>query len=354
VPVATESLRVAEIVEVSGHDLGYKNCRKKVSLLTKVLTSADVFKRKGPLLDQSLPSKIVGITSYVSYKGCGKGPGGNTRISAYDSWIRENLASAEFVNCKTSVNKSCFSSMNTVKVQGRGVIPMDQLHIGDYVKAGNDRFSRVYSFSHLDKSAEATFMQIHMEQLDQPLEVSPDHIVYVTGGKAVRASDVRVNDRMYDGYNVSRITMVRRHGVYAPVTYSGDIVVSGVLVSSYVSLVDHISPGLQNSVAHLVTGVHRLICNLSFSMCEQETYLEGISSFLQPVLEAVRSFYQWRHLYQIAMVVVVAPFLMAIAGANYFSFSCFTFLAALIVLLLRRTPLKVTPLNFQQSKRVRK
>jgi hypothetical protein len=202
---------------------------------------------------------------------------------------------------------------------------------------------------------EATFLQIHMEQLDQPLEVSPDHIVYVSGGsKAVRASAVRVGDRMDNDYLVSRITMVRRHGVYAPVTYSGDIMVSGVLVSSYVSVVDHVSPGLQNRVAHLVTGAHRLICSLSFSMCEHETYVEGISSFLQPILGSVRSFNHWKRLNQIATGFVFAPFLMAFAGANYFYLSCFSFLAALIVLLLRRTPLKVTPLNFHQSKRVRK
>jgi hypothetical protein len=245
--------------------------------------------------------------------------------------------------------------MNTVEVQGKGIVPMDQLQTGDYVKAGNDRFSRVYSFSHLDMSMEATFLQIHMEQLDQPLEVSPDHIVYVSGGKTVRASDVRVGDRMDNDYLVSRITIVRRHGVYAPVTYSGNIVVSGVLASSYVSLLDNVSPGVQNRVAHLVTGVHRLICNISFSICEQETYLEGISSFLQPILGAVRLFNQWRRLYQIAMVVVVAPFLMPFAGANYFFLSFFSFLTVLLVLLSRRTPVKiVASFTLRASKSVQK
>jgi hypothetical protein len=281
-----------------------------------------------------MPSKIVGITSYGIEGGCGTNPGGYTKISAYDSWIRENLASPEFVNCKKTKKKSCFSSMNTVEVKGKGIVPMDQLQIGDYVKAGNNRFSRVYSFSHLDTSVESTFLQIHMKQLDQPLEVSLDHIVYVSGGKAVRASAVRVGDRMDNDYLVSRIMMVRRHGVYAPVTYSGDIVVSGVLVSSYVSLLDHISPGVQNRVAHWVTGVHRLICKLSFSMCEHETYVEGISSFLQPLLGAIRILIDLNTFNQIAAVFVVAPLPVLLVCTDCLSLSFVLFLAGVFVILL--------------------
>jgi hypothetical protein len=231
----------------------------------------------------------VGIVSYGENNQCGSLPSGYTRISAYDSWIRENTAKGEFVNCQKK-KKSCFSALNTVEERGKGIITIDELQIGDYVKAGNDRFSRVYSFSHLDNSTEAIFLQIHTEQLDKPLEVSPDHIVYVSGGKAVRASDVRVGDRMHDVHVVSRITMVQRRGVYAPVTYSGNIVVSGVLASSYVSLLDHVSPGIQNRAAHYVTGVQRMICILSFSTCEQETYdaEEGLSYFIRPVVRLVQ------------------------------------------------------------------
>jgi hypothetical protein len=186
---------------------------------------------------------------------------------------------------------------------------MDQLQIGDYVKAGNDQFSRVYSFSHLDKSTESMFLQIHTEQLDNPLEVSPDHIVYVSG-KAVRASDVRVGDRMDDVHVVSRITMARRRGVYAPVTYSGDIVVSGVLASSYVSLLDHVSPGIQNRAAHVIMGVHRVICTLSYSICEQETYdMDGLSNFIQPLSHRVRNLNDQDALVQGSVILVGVPLL---------------------------------------------
>ena len=54
----------------------------------------------------------------------------------------------------------CFSAFDTVEAQGKGMISMDSLEIGDYVRAGKD-FSRVFSFAHLDLDAEGNFLQIH-------------------------------------------------------------------------------------------------------------------------------------------------------------------------------------------------
>ena len=69
--------------------------------------------------------------------------------------------------------KSCFSTANSVEVEGKGLIAMDALKIGDYARAGKDEFSRVYSFIHRDRDAEAEFLQIHAEGLKTPLEVRP-------------------------------------------------------------------------------------------------------------------------------------------------------------------------------------
>ena len=63
----------------------------------------------------------------------------------------------------------CFSAFDTVEAQGKGMISMDSLEIGDYVRAGKD-FSRVFSFAHLDLDAEGNFLQIHTEGSVAPLE----------------------------------------------------------------------------------------------------------------------------------------------------------------------------------------
>jgi hypothetical protein len=199
-----------------------------------------------------------------------------------------------------------------VEVQGKGTITMDQLKLGDYVKSGANKFSRVYSFSHIDNNVEASFLQIHTERLQLPLEVTPEHIVYVSG-KPVRASDVQVGDIM-DGHNlVTRITKVRRRGVYAPVTYSGDILVSGVLASSYVSLLDQASPRLQNSAAHAMTGVHRMLCKISFSYCQQETYdVNGVSTFIQPIAHLMRTLNEGNCVLQVTGVLLAIPLLLLV------------------------------------------
>jgi hypothetical protein len=95
--------------------------------------------------------------------------------------------------------------MKTVEVQGKRITSKDQLEIGDYVKSRANKFSRVYSFSHIDKNLEASFLHIHMERLQLPLEVTPEHIGYVSG-HPVRASNVRVGDFLDGHHMVTRIT----------------------------------------------------------------------------------------------------------------------------------------------------
>jgi hypothetical protein len=61
----------------------------------------------------------------------------------------------------------CFSAWNTVKVQGKGVIAMESLQVGDMVQVSNDgHYSPVLSFVHEDHEAQVEYLQIYMEQSD--------------------------------------------------------------------------------------------------------------------------------------------------------------------------------------------
>ena len=176
----------------------------------------------------------------------------------------------------------CFSHVNTVEVQGQGHVSMDSLKIGDFVRAGKNKFSRVYSFLHLDRDVEAEYLQIHAEGLKAPLEVSPEHMVFVKS-TPVRASQVKVGDMLGEN-KVSEIKTVKRRGVYAPVTESGDIVVSGVLASSYAAVHSY-TPINQHTEAHAFFAVRRLVCAFNFGICENETYTEdGFPVWLSPMV----------------------------------------------------------------------
>jgi hypothetical protein len=186
-----------------------------------------------------------------------------------------------------ALSGTCFSGANQVDVLGKGIVPMNSLKIGDYVYAGKNKYSRVYSFSHLDVNAEVDYLQIYTEGLDEPLEISEEHMVFLhPHHQALRASDVKVGDMLYGGQGtlvVTNVQWIKRRGAYAPVTESGDILVSGILASSYVSLLDGISPSMlnQHGLAHSVLSVHRMACTWNFGWCENETYNDdGLSPFV--------------------------------------------------------------------------
>jgi len=184
---------------------------------------------------------------------------------------------------------TCFSAMNTVEVQGKGFVSMDSLQIGDYARAANGKFSRVFSFAHLDKELETDFFQISAEGLEAPLEITGRHFMFVSD-KAVRADTVKVGD-MLGNNMVSDIQTVKRNGVYAPITESGDIMVSSVLASSYVSFLDKIYLD-ENMMTHMYFAPQRVACSINFSWCENETYSQdGYSNWSNWAIQIMEASY---------------------------------------------------------------
>jgi len=98
----------------------------------------------------------------------------------------------------------------------------------------------------------------------------------------IPASQVKVGDMLGDN-KVNEIKSVKRRGVYAPVTESGDIVVSGVLASCYAAVHSH-TPINQHMEAHAFFAFRRLICGLNFGICKSETYTDGYPDWLSPMI----------------------------------------------------------------------
>jgi len=173
----------------------------------------------------------------------------------------------------------CFSSANSVEVKGKGSIPLDSVKIGDAVRVGTGQFSRVFSFIHLDRTTEAEFLQIYAESLKTPLEVTPSHMIFVED-TPIRASEVKVGDRLSGNKKVTKITSVQRRGIFAPVTESGEIVVSGVLSSCYAAIFSH-TPSHQHFGAHVLLAGRRLVCSFNFGFCKNEKYsVDGLPMWI--------------------------------------------------------------------------
>jgi hypothetical protein len=187
---------------------------------------------------------------------------------------------------------SCFSSQNWVNVLGKGLVSMDQLRIGDYVLGRDNTYSRVYSFGHIHPDTKVEFLQIYVMGLPDPLELSARHMVFVEEDRAIRADAVQVGDTI--GQHQQRVVyMVKtqtRRGVYAPFTESGDIVVNGILASSYVEVFSSGSLRMdqQHQAAHAFLAIRRIWCRWNFEYCLQESHTdEGLATWLAPLAAIV-------------------------------------------------------------------
>jgi hypothetical protein len=80
--------------------------------------------------------------------------------SICSSYTGDSILPTPFVEEETTnLFSSCFSGQNTVDVLDRGLISMDRLRIGDFVRTSNGDFSQVYSFGHLDRDMKAAYFK---------------------------------------------------------------------------------------------------------------------------------------------------------------------------------------------------
>jgi hypothetical protein len=187
---------------------------------------------------------------------------------------------------------SCFSRDATVHVMRNKsefeVVTMKDLKVGDKVRVGTnpDVYESVYAFGHLHQTKTVSFHQIYTEGSARPLELTGDHLVFVSGrSNPIRADSIKINDVLRtdnekQGARVVKVSWVQKSGLYAPLTPCGRIMVDGILVSTYVSLQQHamefveMKSGLFPSILSYHTYVHvglspfRIVCTkVSSSLC---------------------------------------------------------------------------------------
>ena len=107
-------------------------------------------------------------------------------------------------------------------------------------------YSDVFMFTHRLTSANAEFVHIHTAG-KHSLMLTPNHYLYVNGRMAV-ASTVRVGDKLKTkegaAIEVVAVRTTYAEGLFSPNTLDGDIVVDGIVVSTYTS---DINPSLAHA-----------------------------------------------------------------------------------------------------------
>jgi len=183
-------------------------------------------------------------------------------------------------------------------VLGHGPTRMDALKIGDSVRTENGCYSPVYSFGHYESNKMTEYLQIQVggkiqKYKPHPLEISMEHMLYkyiiqTKKKEAIPAGSIKVGDWIVADtgapIEVLSITKVSRRGAYSPLTTTGNIVVSGVLASNYVSrswVKDHASGEMLHWLQHGGTVPYRVYC--AVVGCHSETYDDstGFSPWVQ-------------------------------------------------------------------------
>lgn len=187
----------------------------------------------------------------------------------------------------------CFSGHSTVQVQNRGEAFMKDVKVGDFVLVDDGKYEPIYSFGHRHDTQEHDYLLL----LPSRLEISKDHMVFVQDRGPIPASLLRIGDRLSHGNPISCIQTIQSHGVYAPFTPSGAVVVNKVLASTYISLQDDSeylmigsfqTPFRYQWLAHTFQIAQRLWCHWLGHPSESYTK-DGISTWVErPFL-----FMQW-------------------------------------------------------------
>jgi len=134
----------------------------------------------------------------------------------------------------------CFSSTDTVQVINQGKVAMKDLQVGDRVLTtggASGTYEPVYSFGHFHETKVSDF--VHLEISQNSLSLTANHLIFSNSKSSpIRADEVQVGDVLSSGI-VTKVSVVKKQGLYMPLTPSGKVLVNNIEASAYISMSDY-------------------------------------------------------------------------------------------------------------------
>ncbi|XP_071941852.1 sonic hedgehog protein-like [Antedon mediterranea] len=184
-------------------------------------------------------------------------------VEAGFDWVYYESKSYIHASVKSDSNPAseeggCFPAQSEVTLETGETKRMNDVRIGDRVKAVDNEGSIIYSdvIMMLDAKPHKNMSFYTVSTPSQTLSLTAEHIIYVSNtnsifseSKAIFASRIMEgqyiftvvksgNQEVLIPEKVLSVTMTERTGAFAPLTYKGSIVVDNVAVSSY-ALIDN-------------------------------------------------------------------------------------------------------------------
>lgn len=166
------------------------------------------------------------------------------------------------------VEEECFPASALVTLASGETIAMKDLTAEHEIKHSSDGTSRVFLFTHRSPAVRSRMVRI-TTSCDHAVTLSPAHYLRTPFG-LVAARHMRVNEDVLTVSGTCKVVNVERVaavGLYAPHTIHGDIIVDGVVASSYVQSV-------HPRVAHA------LLLPVRFFVKRQSMFKEPLGSLL--------------------------------------------------------------------------
>jgi Hint module len=166
------------------------------------------------------------------------GPGGNSQPPPGTSPSNGSPGAPPVAN-PAPKQGSCFGAAALVELESGAPKRMDQLAVGDRVKVGLNRYSDIFMFTHKVPAVRNDFVVIRTAS-GHAITLTPGHFIYLNNALADSAT-AKVGDKVFLGNGaqtvVSSVGRTVEAGLYNPQTIHGDIVVNGVLASTYTTAV---------------------------------------------------------------------------------------------------------------------
>jgi len=155
----------------------------------------------------------------------------------------------------SSSSKKCFPASAKVQLENGVVTTMNKLAIGDKVLVAPNLYSDIYMFSHQYDSTVNEFYTIRTNS--SVISLTGEHYLYANSNLVI-AQEVKEGDVLIDENGIASVvqSIIRetKKGLYNPHTLHGDIVVDGIITSTYTQAV-------KPSVAHALLAPVRMLYN---------------------------------------------------------------------------------------------
>jgi len=188
---------------------------------------------------------------------------------------------------KNKQKMSCFPGEAVAQVMGRGEVRMSELLSGDRVLAKSGTYEPVLGLLHGIRLQPTEFLTVRHSRGE--LRASANHIVFANDVDMLVAS-LQVGDDLHSGDGKSMVLSVLRsvgsHGMFAPLTPSGTIVVDNVHASDYAGSSETLSS--PHGTAHAIAFSARVLCALQRVLegSHQEKHQHAQVEELRPYLQA--------------------------------------------------------------------